>query len=282
MKVGFSRIALAIMLMGGLALFSGCGAKGRMARDAAKPKAPSPQAKEHEHQGEGPHHGILVEWGEDQYHAEVVFNHADKEVVVYLLDGEAKAAPTLEPAKISNITVNINNVTPPFAIELAYDSKKSNAKGMAFEGRDDRLAKATTIQGSVSGKVAGTPFTGDFAGAGHQEKESPEGGLTRVVGDNERNLYLTPGGLYTEADIRANGETVPSVKFRDIIWAHEEDLKPGDKICPITKNRAEDKCSWIIGGKTYEFCCPPCLDKFMLWAKKNPEKVKNPEDYVKK
>jgi YHS domain-containing protein len=47
-------------------------------------------------------------------------------------------------------------------------------------------------------------------------------------------------------------------------------------------NKSEAECSWIVSGKKYEFCCPPCLDKFMMWAKTKPEKVKDPGEYVKR
>jgi hypothetical protein len=60
--------------------------------------------------------------------------------------------------------------------------------------------------------------------------------------------------------------------------------KPGDKICPVTMTKANPACTWIIAGKEYEFCCPPCVDEFVSWAK-DPELAKDilpPEEYVKK
>ena len=35
-------------------------------------------------------------------------------------------------------------------------------------------------------------------------------------------------------------------------------------------------------GKTYEFCCPPCVDEFVRMAKETPDQIKAPEMYVKK
>jgi YHS domain-containing protein len=37
-----------------------------------------------------------------------------------------------------------------------------------------------------------------------------------------------------------------------------------------------------VGGKTYEFCCPPCVEEFVKLAKEQPEEVKEPADYVKR
>ena len=50
----------------------------------------------------------------------------------------------------------------------------------------------------------------------------------------------------------------------------------------MTLTKANPKCSWIVGGKNYEFCCPPCVDEFVKLAKSNPEKVKQPDQYVKR
>jgi YHS domain-containing protein len=47
----------------------------------------------------------------------------------------------------------------------------------------------------------------------------------------------------------------------------------------MTKANAE--FTWVIGGKPYQFCCPPCVDEFLALAKKSPEKVNAPETYVK-
>ena len=64
----------------------------------------------------------------------------------------------------------------------------------------------------------------------------------------------------------------------------EHDLRPksGDKICPITLTKANAKFSWVIDGKTYEFCCPPCVDEFVALAKEKPDEIEAPEFYRKK
>ncbi len=265
-----------------LVTIAGCTSKPGASAQEDKTVASGSETKSHEHQGEGPHHGILVEWGQDEYHAEFTVDHLNRQAVVYVLDGQAQGAAAVEPDKISDVTVNLANVSPPLTLELKHDPKKSDGKGIAFTARHDQLAKIRTFTGSVSALIAGKPFAGDFQEKAHDPKESHDGMPEGVVGDRERNLYLSPGGLYTADDIKANGNTVPSEKFKGAVWAHDDDLKVGDKICPITNNKAEEQCTWVVGGKKYKFCCPPCLDKFMMWAKNNPEKVKDPDDYVKK
>ena len=103
-----------------------------------------------------------------------------------------------------------------------------------------------------------------------------------VDADEERALYLTPGGIYTEADIKANGSVTAGEKFKGKMAKHDMKPKAGDKICPITMTKANPKFTWIIGGKTYEFCCPPCIDEYVLLAKTSPKEVLDPSEYVKK
>jgi YHS domain-containing protein len=103
----------------------------------------------------------------------------------------------------------------------------------------------------------------------------------KVADDKERNLYLTPGGKYTQADIEANGNQVASAKFAGIKAQHDAKPQSGDALCPVSMTKANSKFSWVIDGKTYEFCCPPCVDEFVAMAKENPEKLLPPEAYRK-
>ena len=103
-----------------------------------------------------------------------------------------------------------------------------------------------------------------------------------VDADEERALYLTPGGIYTEADIKANGSVTAGDKYKGKMAKHDMKPKAGDKVCPITMTKANPKFTWIIGGKTYEFCCPPCIDEYVLLAKTSPKEVLDPSEYIKK
>lgn len=98
----------------------------------------------------------------------------------------------------------------------------------------------------------------------------------------EKALFLTPGGLYTAADIAANGGSVPRLKFVGIMATHDMNPKKGDRLCPITNTRANPKFTWIIGGNTYQFCCPPCVEEFIKKAKDDPSTIPAPETFVKK
>lgn len=98
----------------------------------------------------------------------------------------------------------------------------------------------------------------------------------------EEGIFLKPGGLYTQADIEKNGPLPPSKKFGNLMARHDLKVHPGEPICPITETRANDDFYWWVGGKRYTFCCPPCIEEFVLKAKKNDDAArKSPEEYVK-
>jgi YHS domain-containing protein len=104
---------------------------------------------------------------------------------------------------------------------------------------------------------------------------------TKVVNDQEKELYLQPGGKYSLEDIQANGSQTATQKFANFMSAHDMNPKPGARICPVTRTLANAECSWVIGGQEYQFCCPPCIDEFVKLAKEKPEEILNPAEYVK-
>jgi YHS domain-containing protein len=95
-------------------------------------------------------------------------------------------------------------------------------------------------------------------------------------------LFFTPGGAYSLADIKVNGRQTPTVKYQNIMPQHDLNLVKGDYVCPITKTKANPKFSWVVGGQTYYFCCPPCIEEFVKQAKEHPESIRPPQAYVQK
>jgi roadblock/LC7 domain-containing protein len=126
--------------------------------------------------------------------------------------------------------------------------------------------------------ISGERFRLGFRSAPEQHDE---GMPNKVANDEERKLYLTPGGKYTEADIKANGNVTASMKFKGLKSSHDMFPKAGDKICPVTKTKANPQFTWVVDGKPYEFCCPPCVDEFVKTAKATPDEILKPVDYVK-
>ena len=97
----------------------------------------------------------------------------------------------------------------------------------------------------------------------------------------DRALFLTPGGLYTAADITANGNASAYQKYASVVPTHDAEVKVGDPVCPISETKPNPQLTWVIGGKNYSFCCPPCIAEFVKKAKTQPKSIKAPEAYVK-
>ena len=99
-------LSMAVML--GLSGLAGCGGdKGGEFRTFDKGKdtahdAEHGHAHSHDHgHGHGPHEGELIELGEEEFHAEVVFDEKENKVVLYLLGPDAKATVAIEAKELS-------------------------------------------------------------------------------------------------------------------------------------------------------------------------------------
>jgi hypothetical protein len=104
---------------------------------------------------------------------------------------------------------------------------------------------------------------------------------TKPLSAADKALFLTPGGLYTAADIQANGSTSAYQKYASVVPQHDAKVKSGDAVCPISETKPNPQLTWVIGGKNYTFCCPPCIAEFVQKAKTDPASIKTPEAYVK-
>ena len=96
----------------------------------------------------------------------------------------------------------------------------------------------------------------------------------------ERALFLKPGSGYTAADIAANGGLTPTQKFQGMMAEHHLHPAKGTFICPITRTQANEKFAWVVSGKKYLFCCPPCVTEFVKQANQHPGSLKPPHSYV--
>jgi hypothetical protein len=107
------------------------------------------------------------------------------------------------------------------------------------------------------------------------------GASVRLGEEAERALYLVPAGKYTQEDIEANGPLLPSERYRGFQARHDFNPAVGDRLCPISRTKANSTCTWIIDGQTYEFCCPPCIDELVRLAKEQPDALQASDNYVK-
>lgn len=124
--------------------------------------APPPTVDQHAHPSEGPHHGTLVELGNEEYHAEVVHDAAS--VTVYILDSGAQKPVAIDAA---DVTINLmhDNKAEQFKLTAQADAGDAAGKSSRFVLADAELAghiddKASAPKLSVS--INGTPFKGDI------------------------------------------------------------------------------------------------------------------------
>ncbi|MBL8864968.1 MAG: hypothetical protein JNK93_05355 [Planctomycetia bacterium] len=244
---------------------------------------PSAGAKEDVHGHKpGAHGGILVSLGRDSYHAEAVFEK-NGTVRLYMLGKDEARVQEVEGQELTAF-LTPEGSTESDKMTFRPEPQPGDAQGMTslFTATLPKDLLGKKVQVTINNiNIQGERFRITFANEGkgsHADAEMP----AKKESDEEQTLFLTPGGLYTAADIVANGNTVPTVKYKGIRASHDDNPKTGDKICPISKTKANPKFTWVIAGKTYEFCCIPCIEEFVVLAKEKPGEVKDPKDYVKK
>lgn len=253
----------------------GCTSKpgGSPQAKSGKPSAAKDGDEHHDGHAPGPHGGVVFDFG--RVHGEFVTDPAKQECSVYIFGSDEKT-----PKSVAATHLDLTIKNPAMTLELKPAPATGDPAGKAsrFFGQHAEFGKKQRFVGVLAGVVDNKPSQGEFDTDTAKHAAMPKG-----VGGTpaERDLFLTPGGIYSAADIAANGSILPSKKFAGISWPHD-DVQAGDKICPVTANKADSRCQWIVNGKSYEFCCTPCLDKFVKWAKTQPDRIKEPTEYIQK
>jgi YHS domain-containing protein len=224
------------------------------------------QQTEHKHKP-GQFGGFIMELGKDNYHLEVSLGK-DGVITIYTLGKDETRVISVEKQVITAYLKDDKFDLMP-SPQAGDEDKTSRFIG--------KLPAKYLSEGEIS-IIFNIVIEGQRFRARILITQLPQTDLSSA---EEKKLYLTPGGLYTEQDIIANGKTSASNKFKDFVPSHDLKPKKGDRICPITLTKANPKCTWIINGKEYWFCCPPCIEEFLILAKEKPEQVKLPEEYIK-
>ncbi len=101
----------------------------------------------HAHPTEGPHHGDLVELGNEEYHAEILHDDDAGTVTVYVLNS---AATEQVPIDATEITINAKHDGQPEQFKLAAspDASDPDGKSSRFVSGDEELAHHLDEEGA--------------------------------------------------------------------------------------------------------------------------------------
>ena len=152
------------MALGTLALaigMAGCNGDTQPA-PPAEGKHDAGDAHPHGHPEEGPHHGHLIELGNEEYHAELTHDDATNTVTIYLLGKDAKTAVAIADAEVF---LNLVSAGKPLQVKLAAAPQESDPAGQAsrFTIVDEAVLEtleAPETTGRLNVTIADTPYIG--------------------------------------------------------------------------------------------------------------------------
>jgi len=236
---------------------------------------------EHGHK-DGEHGGIIISLGRDSYHIEAVTT-SDGQVRLYTLGKEETRVIDIESQILKGfIKAQGETDSREIVFEPTRQDGDRDGRTSLFLGRLPEPLIGRAFEVTIPNiRIDGERFRLGFQSGLTKHTENPEM-PTKVADSAEKDLYLTPGGRYTAADIVANGNTIATLKFQGIKSEHDMRPKIGDMLCPISGTKANPKFTWIIDGKSYQFCCPPCVDEFLSNSKSSTDPLPDPESFVKK
>ncbi len=121
----------------------------------------SAQAARADH--EGPHKGIVVEWGDEELHPEIVVDKAAGTVTVYVYGNHDDLHKKKLKAIDSKALTLVLKTTPATAIKLTPAPEKGDPAGLStrFTGKHDVFTTDAKLEGTLSGKVGTKPYSGD-------------------------------------------------------------------------------------------------------------------------
>ena len=123
-------------------------------------------AAPHDHShDEGPHDGVVAEWGNEQYHAEFTVDHDKKECTLLILGADEKTSTAVATKEFTLTTKQTKTkegtVVPPMTIKM-LPTEESGGKATKFVGTDPGLGNVADFEGTVIGEIDGKPSQGTF------------------------------------------------------------------------------------------------------------------------
>ena len=128
---------------------------------------------EHAHATEGPHHGPLIELGNEEYHAEVVHDDASGAVTIYLLDSHAEKSVT---TTATEAVINLKHDGTPEQFKLTAQPEEGNPAGQTsrFTLTDKELAEhihEAAAGAKLNITIGDTPYSGAIPAEDHAKHD---------------------------------------------------------------------------------------------------------------
>lgn len=232
----------------------------------------------HEHET-GPHGGMIVAINEDEPHYHVEFVVETDGRIRLFLSGE-------KPEQI----VQVKPHTLIARAKLAGEPEETSILLRPAEIMSATPQNTSQFWGRMSPELMGKHLTLEIKDLEIEDRKfafviklpsaADPTGRSRVATDLERELVLKPRAGYTQADVEAAGGVIPSAKYKDVRPGHSMRAMRGDRLCPVSRIKADSRISWNVKGRTYQFCCSPCIVDFVSLAKERPEEIVAPENLV--
>lgn len=114
--------------------------------------------------GEGPHGGTIADWGGGKFHVEFTVDHDEQQATVFILGGDAKTAASIDADEVTLVILD-----PAFTVALKASPLDDDPEGKAsrYVGNHENLGIVREYEGSMSGVVAGTVYSGSFREVAH-------------------------------------------------------------------------------------------------------------------
>ena len=117
----------------------------------------------HSH-GEGPHGGVVADWGGGKFHVEFTVDHDKQEATVYILGDDEKTAVAIDATEV---ILAIKKPATQVTLTTAPQDSDPQGKSSRFVGKHENLGTVMEYEGSISGVVNGTPYSGNFKEVAH-------------------------------------------------------------------------------------------------------------------
>jgi hypothetical protein len=111
----------------------------------------------------GPNKMPVAEWGDEEYHLEVIPDAKAGTVTVFVYGNHDDLHKAKKKAiETKSVTVTFKNPETTVKLEAAPEKDDPKGKTTKFVGKSDKLDKLGKLEGTVAGKIGTKPYTGDF------------------------------------------------------------------------------------------------------------------------